>query len=1134
MKKTLLTCLTVCMALTALQGHAQTQPRKSVLQNQLVSPAQLRADSIAMAVKGLPSDQKMSVAKPAFIAGSDSRAAIKGGSGKSGIQLAPTTDDAFCLYTTVLSDENWPIVSETNPETGETYTYQVPSYDIYTFDGDKLTAIGTDPEFGIGQCLVANGGGTIAGNEYVYNYNQTFYGQLAYNYYFAYNVVEKDAEGNPIIGVVDQGDTYLSIANQVAYDATTGKVFGQFYNARRDGYVWGTRDILLGHTEVIASMDRVAFRALAFDRLGRAWAIDTNDNLVLVDKSSGVTQTIGSTGIKNLSTNIMTGAIDPKTDTFYFFGQTVDGESTGEYGEVLPMSTHLYTIDLKTGKATRIKDMPGNAMLAGAAFLPLTYADAAPAASTAMALDFDKADVAGKLTFTAPSTTIDGTTLSTTNLEVTLDGDVISTMSATAGQVVSLDVDVKTAGLHVFQVVASNEAGAGQPATIQQWVGLDIPAAVTGVKIVNTDYNHATISWEAPAEGIHHGYVDPARLNYTVINSDGEVEATGLKATSLNVGKEGSLLTTRSYTITAFSGNEQGRTAQTDRVYYGNPFKAPVTFEFQSRDEFNLWTAVDANEDYTTWTYDFYGMFAECKYNRNGAADDYFFSPPIHLTPSQYYNLTSEVASAMGYYQERYAIELATAPHPAFVTQMIHEETDTEHNGIQAQQFYKFTDPFRVETEGDYYIAYHCMSKANQLGFQVHSLKLEKGASDEAPARATDVTIVPGENGKVNATVTFTAPTTDAVGRPISELNKAELYHDAELAGSVRGIEPGKTYTITDSKLAVAGKNTYHLYCFNDEGKGLPVDLEVFVGSDIPGYCENADINVNAAGDVIISWDPPTVGKNGGYVNPNGMTYSVARQFDLVEAYKGSATSFMDESFPYYGEQLEVNYGIFPENFNGEGPGTPTPSIIGGQAYEMPIEITLGQGEPTSYWLIAYDPYSKCSVTAPETPSYDTNGYTLAWNNATIGMEKKLVNSGRFAISETGTPILVFAVRSTSAGNTVELSITTDGVVQHLQPVGMAQAPKGEWKQVAFDLSAYKGKEVLFGFTGNVGSKSTVYADDFRVINDDITKYENIATGIGTVLTDAAAPAAHYDLQGRRATSTTGGIIITGGKTTIR
>lgn len=1132
MKKTLLTCLTVCMALTAMQAQAQTELKKSVLHNQLVSAAQLKADSIAMAVKGMPSDQKMSVAMP-FNATEGQRTYVGAPAHKSGITLAPADNDGFNMYATVMSDESWPIVSETDPESGQVYTYQVPAYDVYTFDGNELKAIGTDPEFGINSLLVANGGGTIAGSEYLFNYNQTFYGQLAYNIYFAFDLDNIKADGSHI-GLVQHGDYYTNIANQVAFDATTGNVYGQFYNDRRNGYVWGIRDIELGFTEPIGAMDGKPLRALAFDHLGRAWAINTDNNLIEIDKTSGVARVVGPTGLNNLSSNIMTGAINPKDGTFYFFGTTNDKEPSGEYGEVIPTSTHMYTIDLKTGKATLVKDMPGNAMLAGAAFRPLVYADAVPAAAQNMEIDFEKANLTGSLAFVAPAVTVGGTTLSTSNLEITLDGEVISTMSATAGQNVKLDVDVKTTGLHVLQVVASNDAGAGEPATIQQWFGVDLPDAVTNVKVVNTDYNHATITWDAPAEGIHHGYVDPARLSYTVINSDGAVEATGLKATKLDVSKEGNLLTTRSYTVIAFSGNDQGRSADSERIYYGQPFKAPVTFEFQSRDEFNLWSACDANEDYTTWTYDFYGMFAECKYNRNNGADDYLFSPPIHLTPTQYYNLTSELASAMGYYQERYAVELATAPHPASIIQILHDETDTEHNGIQEPQFYKFMDPFRVETEGDYYLAYHCLSKENQLGLRLYSVKLEKGASDTAPGRAENVSIQPGEAGKLNATVTFTAPTTDTTGRPVEELTKAELYHDAELAGSVRGIEPGKTYTITDSKFAKSGNNTYFLYCYNDEGKGLPVELHVFVGTDIPGYCENTDINLDANGDVIVSWDAPSVGKNGGYCNPSGMNYSVARQFDLVEVYNGGDTQFMDDSFPFYGEQLEVTYGIFPTNFTGEGPGTATPSIIGGEAYEMPIEITLGTGEPTSYWLIAYDPYSKMSVSAPQMPSFDNNGYCLAWTNGTNEPHKKLVNSGRFAVSQTGTPILVFAVRGTVEGASIELSATTDGVVQHLKPVGRTTAKKGEWKEVAFDLSAYKGKEVLFGFTGMTTAKGTVYADDFRVINGDISKYENIATGIGTVLRDEAAPAARYDLQGRPAAEGANGIIISGGKKSLR
>lgn len=1120
--------MTVCMALTAMTSHAQAQLKQSVLQAQLVNPVQLKADSIAMAVKGLPSDQKANYALP-FTANGFERSKISAAHRKANsIKLAPA-NDGFCIYATVMNDESWPSETIQDPMTGQIVDYPMPRYDIYTFDGNSLKALGTDSELGINQFLIANGGGTIAGSEYLFNHNETFYGQLAYNIYFAYNLDETDDEGYPLIAAVNCGEDYTYIANQVAFDATTGKVFGQFYNARRNGYVWGTRDIENGYTETIGEMDGLALRALAFDHLGRAWAINTNNDLVCIDKNSGFYTTVGNTGLQ-LSSNIMTGAIDPKTDVFYFFGQTVDRVSDDGMNQVT--SSHLYTIDLKTGKANFVKNMPGNAMLAGAAFRPLTYVEAAPAAATNLAIKFDKDNLAGTVSYTVPAVTVGGDKLaSDVELKLYVDEELVKTCSVAAGTAIEESISVAASGIHVVQVVPSVNGVEGQPATVQKWFGLDVPAAVTDIKLENTDYNHATLSWTAPTEGIHHGYIAPAKLNYTIINSDGEVEATGLKETTLNVSKEGSTLSTRSYTIVAFSDADAGLTAQSNRIYFGNPRRVPCTFEFESRNEFDLWTVVDANEDYNSYIYDIYGMCAYYNYSRSSAADDYLFSPPIHLTTGQYYNLKSDVASGMGYYQERYAIELAKKPTVSGIFKTIHGETDTEHNGIQATQYYKLNDPFYVDEEGDYYIAYHCLSKENQLRFEVHSVQIEKGANDAAPAAATDVTIAAGDKGSLKATITFTAPTTDTKGRTLTELNKAELYNGDKLAGSIRSIEPGKTYTITDSELAVQGKNSYHLYIYNDEGKGLPVNLEVFVGSDIPGYCENTDVNL-VNGNVQITWDAPTVGKNGGYVNPKGINYQVARQFDITETYYGPDTQCFDNDFPFYGEQVQVTYGIFPKTVDGEGPGTGTPTMIGGDAYVMPFEANFGNNDGNNLWVVGYDPYSRAVVSVEETPSYDADGYNITVKNTGIGVQKRNISSGKILVNRMDNPILVFAVQSNVDGSSVDVAVATDCVLEHAKTIAHGVVSKGDWKLVAVDLAPYKGKEIVLDFTANVGSRGSVYLDNVRIVNEDINKYENITNGIGTICIDHIADT-YYDLSGRRTNANTG-ILIGDGKKVIK
>lgn len=1114
MQKTLFASMALGMALCATTATAQEAQSQTVrLQDQLVTPAQLKADAVAMKVKGVPSDNYQA---PAVLVGGNSGERVYLGTFKpqrAARRGAPSLPTDFLLYGTVMSSQDWPIREETNPETGEKYQYQEAIYDIYTYDGNTLEAFGTDPDEIATNYIIANGGGTIVGDEYLFNHNQMMWGSYSANLYLAYNLVSGTLEG------FDHDQDATVIANQVAYDATTGLVYGQFYNSRKSGYVWGTRDTYTGLTSPIANMSSAALRALAFDHVGRCWAIDTNNDLLQIDKATGLTTVVGPTGL-TLSGNIMSGAINPTDDVFYFVGQLTDN------------TTHLYAIDYATGQATLVNDMPGNAMIAGAAFENVVYADAAPDAAVNLALQFDKDSYSGTCTFIAPSTTVHGDALTAaTTVVVTLDGAEVKTLSATAGESVTVDLAVEAAGLHVVQVTASNEAGDGVPATMQKWIGLDYPAVVNELSVVNTDYNNAIVSWQAPTIGIHGGYVDPAKLSYKVTTNTGEVEATDLKVTELAVSKSGSALSRRGYIVTAYCDGLQGPSLKTSRIYYGNPKKAPCSFEFESINEFDLWQALDANNDYYTWTFNSSNMFAEYKYNRSSAADDYLFSPPIHLQAGQYYNLKSLLASEMGHYRERFSIHLAKAQTVKGVFKTIHGEVETEFTGEDPAIYYNLFDPFKVDEEGDYYLAYHCSSLANKLGLQLHSVQIEKGATAGAPAAADKVSIAAGEKGGLSATVTFTAPTKATDGSGVGELIKAELYREDKLAATLRDIEPGKQYDITDSKLAVQGVNKYRLFIYNDEGKGLPSELSVYVGQDIPGYCDESDVNL-VDGNVQITWSAPSEGKNGGYVNPTGITYSVVRQTeDYPETYKGTATECYDNDFPFYGEQLQVYYGIFPTNKIGDGPGTGTPTIIGGEAYTMPFEETFGKNTASSLWVVGYEPAPTATFDVPESPSYDSDGYSLACNSNSFTGGQRSVTSGK--ISVTGeNPALVFALRGTSANNRIELYVSTDGVIQHVTKVGESRTSKDTWKLVGLDLTPYVGKEIVFAFNCTLSGRNSLYIDDFKVVDGGIGDAEDVTVGIGSVIADRFNSAS-YDLSGRRANSGSS-IVITDGKKVVK
>lgn len=941
---------------------------------------------------------------------------------------------------------------------------------LYAFDGNDFI-----PK-GYSNYLQVNGGGVMIEGKYYYNYNYSFWGTMYENYYFIF-----DTEAMTLDFVELDLNDYSTIATQVAYDATSDKVFGQFFDHNHNGYIWGTRDMEYGTTEEIAPMNCPALLSLGFDKQGRAFGITADGSLVLIDKISGNYSVVGSTGL-SLANATVSGAVDPTDNTYYFWGILEDNTS------------NLYSIDLTTGAATLVKALDGTIQCTGASFEPLTYAAEVPAAPS-LSIAFEGADLTGTVTVVAPSETEgEDVLMEGATIQLLVDGVVVGTEASTPGQTLTFNVTLDAPGTHVFQAVAQNAAGESRAATLHQWIGLDVPAAVTDLAIENIDYNSALITWTAPEAGIHGGYIDPARIDYTIICSDGNTVATGVKDCEYTATLEGDELTTRSYTIVSCSEGAEGLSAQTTRVFFGQPHQVPYVENFETEEAFNLWTSEDYNEDGNGWYYNMFDLYAFYSYSFTSAADDWFFSAPIHLTTGHYYDLTSHIAQGMSYYEERFDIYIATKPNvESVLPDAIREETILEADGVQARKMHKFTDSFQIEEEGDYYIAYHCCSGMNKLRLELHCMELALGAVDEAPAAATGLKAVAAEKGQLGATVSFTAPTTNTLGQTITSLTKAELWLGDDLCDTLEGIEPGQNYELTDTQFAKQGDNTYRVLVHNEYGKGLPADVDVYVGVDIPGYVQTAEVSMKD-GKVTISWEAPsTVGETGGYVIPEACTYMVARYlasgggyYDGI-VYEGADLSCVDEEFPYDGEQQQVYYGIFPSSAAGQGPGRGTYYIMGGTSYFMPFEETLGSNDFHSVWYLANEPTATASLGIGEEPSYDAFGGNFTWSCADANGGVRTVTSGKVRINEAPNPALTFQFMTENADDCVELYISADSIVQSCLKNKVAEFRATDlegWNRAHFDLSEYAGRDIILGFRGSLATIGNLVVDDIVVRNE--------------------------------------------------
>lgn len=983
------------------------------------------------------------------------------------------------IYGTVVESEDWDM---------ETVG---PQYGIYSFDGTQFEAVVTD------YYLAAMGGGTYVNGLYCYNYNFSFMGSMAQNLYLMY-----DFAADKITGWELFETSYADVATQVAYDATSGKVYGQFYNRDRSGRVWGTRDLEYGDTQAIREMISDDLAALAFDNLGRAWAVDFQGNLLQIDKLSGNCVTVGNTGLTLARTTQQSGAIDPKTGNFFMFAAAED------------LSTALYTINLATAEATLVCYTPANEQVTGAYFMPLTYAANVPGAPTQMKVNFDRESLSGTVSCVAPAVKEDGGVLAEgATLTLTLDGVKVGEVQTTPGQSVSFDVTVPALGTHVFQLIASNGDGNGRPATIHQWIGLDVPVAVTNLACRNTDNTHALLTWTAPTKGVHGGYIDPAHLNYTIVDSEGTTVLSGVTENRCEVSKSGSRLTARTYSVIAFTDSEAGLSATSNRVYFGNRYKIPYTTYFDTQSEFDLWYVIDANDDGSTWTYDDYNRYVHYSYNKYNQADDWLFSAPIRLYAEQYYDLSSNVAAEMTYYRERFEIMVCNAQHPDSVVAVVRPATETVKDGKQERAFYNYNDCFCVPADGDYFLAYHCISDPDQLRFEVRSIDLTLGASFDAPAAADNAVFRAGSMGSSSSNVEFDAPTKSIRGNQLTSLTKAELYNGNYLCATLTDIVPGQHYTITDGS-AQRGYVDYRLVIYNEYGKGLPVSGTVFVGPDTPSAPQNVQIRLEGNG-VFISWDPVTTGANGGYVDLSKLYYRVVRQQDVEVVYEGYNTSCTDNTLSNVGAQSDWYYGVFAYYGLTPGEGTPTKNVVLGTPYTMPFEETFaGDSNQSTLWLIGYDPYRTygTSWSVGEEPSYDGKPGNLTCTAYYDEGGYHFLSSGKINVKNTAQhPVLTFPYWCAGMEDKIDLVIGTQGVTDDGDVVAsFSPSTTSDWNMARVDLTPYKGQNIILNWYCTLAEAGDIVIDDVRVYDDPEAGIENLdAEGNYTIV-----PV--YDLQGRR------------------
>lgn len=986
------------------------------------------------------------------------------------------------------------------------------SYGLYSFEASSYAK----PTLVKGFNVDANGGGCYANGKYYFN-SFVYTEEMGYTFSTLYTYDLATGETSQIINsfMQDYFDQ-TQIINDMTYDPTTDTFFAAGYikEVIEEGVLEryrpaiSTVDPSTGIVTPIAQTPQLI--AVAVNHSGDLYGISkgASSALIRINKETGSYTEIGLTGLD--TEYVQSATFDPVTDRLYWTACLSNGR------------TGLYEVDVNTGVAAKIYDFAANEEFAGI-FIPDPSVDnAAPAAATSLTASFLNGSASGQFSAVAPSVTFGGAALTgQVTIVAKIDGNEVLNTSVAPGAKISVDATLSE-GVHNFTVVASNAAGDGPRVGLSTYVGIDAPVQVGNLKVVADDNDNAVISWSAPTRGRNDGYLDASQLNYTVIRQpEGQVIAQGLTATTYTDN-----VTTATgrhyYTVVPFCDFREGLAADTEWGLFGVGTTVPCHFGFDTREEYDLFTVIDANNDYDpeyhwgAWMYA--PEFAYSNVGEDGAAiygyhpesdaDDWLISPAFLTEAGKKYRLTFTMWT-------RGNSETLTV-------------TAGSRNTIEGQEVilptaqYKHTDKrvftvdFTAATTGNYYVGFHITSTKKCWYLLIDDIKIDEVPDDNAPAAVANATVTPAAQGVLSAVVSFTAPTTNMAGATIASISSIKIYRGnaTEAVATFDNPTPGAQLSWTDNS-PVNGINTYRIVAYGaGDTAGAKAECSAWVGVDVPVAVEDLVFTSDGV-HPYLTWVPPTVGINGGYVDPAQVYYVVLCNDGTSITTDYGVNEYVDTRIDGTDKQWYLQYAVWAVSTAGAGEYAVTDGQVFGDPYYTPfVESFADQTVATDPWTLhivkgKYQLWGLYSMGySPYCQAVDGD-YGIATFSATsagaVGDACRMITP-KYCLSDFKTPMLSFCFFHSPSEDSIygeepfqdrlvfEVMLPDGSFEQVGDPIYVDDPTAYEgWYQYTVDLAPYRDLEwVRFSFHGIADYENDVNIDLielFDAITDDLQVY---------------------------------------------
>lgn len=640
--------------------------------------------------------------------------------------------------------------------------------------------------------------------------------------------------------------------------------------------------------------------------------------------------------------------------------------------------------------------------------------------------------------------------------------------------------------LHTLTIVLSNSQGFYAPYRLSSnfVLGDDAPATVNNITSKVED-NEVTLSWTAPTESRFADFgttVDLSNVTYTVVrDNDGKKVATDIQETTCKDEIESDEFTAYTYTIYASSNGVKGLGAKSDNVYGGKYLALPYTNNFDNNKCLDGFTVlnVDNNGTYRTWQYNSYYFLV---WSGSGSANDWLITPPVRMSKGELYEILANI-DGNGIFEIAYGKN----PTPEGMTHMVTELRRT--NDVEPFAYY-----ISPEEDGEYYIGFHDYSPQNDAYWSIHNLSINDVATPKAPGAIADADFVPEREGSYNGVIAATLPTKALDGSSVGKLTSFRVYDETgKLLGSNNNVTAGEKAEISLS--ADQGWNFFKVVAVNEDGEGYPSIVKKYVGTDIPKPLKNLKATWGSKqNQMVLSWDVPTEGANGGWIDPENLIYRIYQYFPGQYPDRNLVAEIADNEVEVdildNDKQDQYIVSVTAVTSEGESVYSNT-SVVLGKPFTLPVVEPIGQ----SGFSIA--PYITTTVLGKggwtvDTEVYNDNiksqnkdGFQLVGVNS--GSEEGMyrISTPIIDFSSNTNPVLNIWVHHTEGMEAESYFVAQATVNGHdyedvCEPIYLTG--NNGWQRHSISLASVAGKKAQVGFVAYTpNGKDRIFADNYTI-----------------------------------------------------